>query len=105
MSDDFGVSKKLEAKLKKSDSDVQNFIIALQKKQAKFKKEIGDLEVENMSLRDDIKTLSKAKEQAESEGSLKGFLDNLTKEDYEIMRPIFEKNSAKLKALENKIRG
>jgi len=46
----FGVSEKLEAKLKEGDPEVRYFVAALPHEAVKLKKEIAKLEVKNSTL-------------------------------------------------------
>jgi hypothetical protein len=55
----------LTMKLKPCDSEVQNYVVALETKNAKLQKEIAKLEVENVSYQHKITALEKMRPQAQ----------------------------------------
>jgi hypothetical protein len=64
----------LTAKLKLCDPEIQNYVVALETKNAKLQKEIANLEVENVSYQHKITALKKMQPQAQF--IIKGLYDN-----------------------------
>lgn len=64
----------LTTKLKPCDSEIQNYVVALETKNAKLQKEIAKLEAENVSYQHKITALEKMRPKAQF--IIKGLYDN-----------------------------